>query len=99
VNSNKLVQPEKLQSQAQPIIDAFDDSPDAEAKYLEQQKYEAAKAAAVATEQVSILVRAAMKTAVKEIAAALPAYVVPSDSVLAAKMQAEIDAKKPTDQK
>ncbi len=99
LDSEGLVWPRELQKQAQQTIDAFDDSPDAEAKYLEQQKYVAAKASAVAADQVSILVRAAMKTAVKEIAAALPAYVVPSDSALAEKMQAEIDAKKPPDQK
>jgi hypothetical protein len=95
VNSNKLVQPEKLQSQAQPLIDAFDGSPEADQKYLEQQKYINAHATVATTDQTAIIIQAVLKVLVKEIAVAQPTYIVPPTQVLVTKVQTEIDSAKP----
>ena len=97
INSAGNVSPEDLQKSAQPIIDAFDDSPAAEEKYQAQRKYdEAKKSLALTADQNAVIVRAVLDVLAKEIQVAQPAYVVPSTDALSQKVQAVIDAKKPT---
>lgn len=88
-----LVHPESVRAEAQPFVDAFDDSPEADDAWRKEQ---AAKGdvSSVQTGDQSSIVRAVLSVAFEQITQAQPLYVAPDIETAVAQVVAKLPSTK-----